>query len=49
MLREIELYKGWCWVEVSGAMEYFFKKYDVCPLSDTLAAEILGKKTKSYR
>jgi len=44
MLRKIELYKGWYWVEVSGAMEYFFKKYDVCPLSDTLVAEILGKK-----
>lgn len=43
---DIEPYTNWCWCEVSGAMEHYFKKYNGYPLPNTYAAMVLKKPTE---
>lgn len=39
-------FKGWFWVEVSDAIEYFFKKTNGLPIPNIYATEILGQEVE---
>ena len=39
-------FKGWFWVEVSDAIEYFFKKTNGLPIPNVYATEILSQEVE---